>query len=204
MSTSTIDDAPVRIFRITFSGELGYEVHMPAGHALTVWNAVLERARAFGVETYGTEAMAVMRIEKGHVVHAELDGRTLASDFGFDRMMRKDGDFVGRRALEREAFHPSRRPGFVGLVSENGQSVPAGAHLVWNPTEPAPIHRYGHVTSVTYSPTLDEYIALALIEDADRWRGEVLYAASPLAQRSVPVRVVDPVFVDPEGKRARG
>jgi sarcosine oxidase subunit alpha len=198
-----IADVPVRVFRISFSGELGYEVHMPADHALRVWNAVREAGRAYGLSAYGTEAMAVMRIEKGHVVHAELDGRTIAADFGFDRMMRKQGDFIGRRALEREAFAPEHRRRFVGLVSQNGKPVPAGAHLVWNPTAPVPMHSYGHVTSTCYSPTLDRYIALALLEDAPSWQGKTLYAASPLRRRSALVRVTDPVLVDPQGRRAR-
>jgi len=201
--TAHIADVPVRVFRISFSGELGYEVHMPADHALRVWNAVREAGRAYGLRPYGTEAMAVMRIEKGHVVHAELDGRTIAADFGFDRMMRKQGDFIGRRALEREAFAAAHRRRFVGLVSQNGKPIPAGAHLVWNPTAPAPMHTYGHVTSTCYSPTLDRYIALALLEDAPSWQGKTLYAASPLRRRSALVRVTDPVLVDPQGRRAR-
>ena len=198
-----IANVPVRVFRISFSGELGYEVHMPADHALTVWNAVREQGRAFGVKPYGTEAMAVMRIEKGHVVHAELDGRTIAADFGFDRMMRKSGDFIGRRALEREAFACEHRRRFVGLISENGKPIPAGAHLVWNPTAALPMHTYGHVTSTCYSPTLDRHIALALLEDAPDWHGKTLYAASPLRRRSALVRVTDPVMFDPQGRRTR-
>jgi sarcosine oxidase subunit alpha len=201
---ASVGGVPVRVFRITFSGELGYEVHMPAGHTLSVWEAVLGRGAAFGIRPYGTEAMGVMRIEKGHVVHAELDGRTLASDFGLERMMRKDGDFVGRRSLEREALAPSRRPGFVGLVSDNGRPIPAGAHLVWNPTAPRPMHTYGHVTSTCYSASVSAHIALALLEDADAWKGKLLYAASPLRCAATPVRIVDPVFVDPTGRRARG
>ncbi len=200
----TIAGVRMRVFRITFSGELGYEVHMAADHALTVWEAVLDEGRGFGVEPYGTEAMAVMRIEKGHVVHAELDGRTIPADFGFDRMMRKDGDFVGRRALGREAFTDPRRRGFVGLVSRNGRPIPAGAHLVWNPTAPVPMHTYGHVTSTCYSPTLDAHIALALVEEPAKWKGRTLYAASPLKRRSTEVHITDPVFYDPEGRRARG
>jgi len=125
-------------------------------------------------------------------------------DFGFDRMMRKQGDFVGRRALEREALDPARRPRLVGLRSENGRPVPAGAHLVWNPTAPKPLERYGHVTSTCYSPTLDAHIALALLDDAQAWQGRVLYAAAPLDSAATPVRVVEPVFVDPQGDRARG
>jgi sarcosine oxidase subunit alpha len=199
-----IDDVAVRLFRITFSGELGYEVHLPAGHLVPVWQYMLEIGEAFDLQPYGTEAMGVMRIEKGHVVHAELDGRTIPSDFGFDRMMRKNGDFVGRRALQREAFSPEARSSLVGLVSQNGEPIPAGAHLVWNPTAPKPMHTYGHVTSACFSPTVGQHIALGLLEKAPQWQGKVLYAASPLKRVSTPVEIVDPVFVDPQGQRARG
>ena len=194
----------VRVFRITFSGELGFEVHMPAGHAVTVWERVRDAGRAFGLGLYGTEAMAVLRIEKGHVVHAELDGRTLAADFGFERMMRKDGDFIGRRALEREAFDPARRRRFVGLRSTAGKPIPAGAHLVWNPTTPPPVHVYGHVTSTCWSPNLECHVGLALVEDAELWTGRTLYAVSPLARTSAEVLITEPAMIDPKGARARG
>jgi sarcosine oxidase subunit alpha len=193
----------VRVLRITFSGELGYEVHVPADHTLTVWNAVREAGRALDVQPYGTEAMAVMRIEKGHLAHAELDGRTIAADFGFERMMRKQGDFVGRRALEREAFAPQHRRTLVGLVSESGVPIPPGSHLVRDPAAPLPMHTCGHVSSTCYSPTLGHHIALALMEDAAGWKGKTLYAAAPLRNASPPVRVTEPVFVDAEGRRAR-
>jgi sarcosine oxidase subunit alpha len=165
---------------------------------------VREEGRAYGVAPYGTEAMAVMRIEKGHVVHAELDGRTIAADFGFERMMRKQGDFIGRRALEREAFAPQHRRRLVGLISESGKPIPAGSQLVWNPTAPLPMHSYGHVSSTCYSPTLERHVALALLEDAPSWQGKTLYALSPLRRRSALVRITGPALVDPEGRRARG
>jgi sarcosine oxidase subunit alpha len=148
--------------------------------------------------------MAVLRIEKGHVVHAELDGRTIASDFGFERMMRKSGDFVGRRSLEREAFTAKARRRFVGLLSTSGKPIPAGAHLVWNPTAPTPMHTYGHVTSTCFSPNLNRHIGLALIEDPQHWKGRNLYAFSPLRRVSTQVRIADPVMLDPNGSRARG
>ena len=201
---ATIAGVAVRIFRITFSGELGFEVHVPADRLQTVWQTVLEVGRAFDLQPYGTEAMGVMRIEKGHVVHAELDGRAIASDFGFDRMIRKSGDFIGRRALQREAFAREHRPSLVGLVSDNGKPIAAGAHLVWNPSLATPMHTYGHVTSPCYSPTLDAYIALAFLHQAELWQGKILYAAAPMQRIYTPVRIVAPVFVDQQGQRARG
>lgn len=200
---SRIAGAPVRLFRITFSGELAYEVHTPADFGTHVWETLIDKGDSLNVVPYGTEALSILRIEKGHVVSAELDGRTIPSDFGFDAMIRKQSDFVGRRSLDRPALEKQRRHAFVGLVSEDGRHIPRGAQLVWNPTAPKPVQMLGHVTSTCYSPNLRQEIALALLEDADLYHGQVLYAASPLAEASVPVRVTHPVFIDPEGQRAR-
>ncbi len=201
---ATVAEAPVRIFRMTFSGELAYEVHTPSNFAVHVWKRLLDAGRDFGVTPYGTEAMSILRIEKGHVVAAELDGRTVPSDFGFDAMQRKEGDFIGRRSLERPALQKSVRRGFVGLVSENGRHIPRGAQLVWNPNADRPVPMLGHVTSTCYSPNLEKEIALALLDDPQSHGDELLYASSPLTNQHVPVKVTHPVFIDPEGTRARG
>ena len=157
-----------------------------------------------GITPYGTEAMSVLRIEKGHVVGSELDGRTIPADFGFERMQKKDADFIGKRSLERPALAYGPRKTFVGLTSEDGRKIPRGAQLVWNPTATRPVEMLGHVSSTCYSPNLGNYIALALLDDADAYQGKVLYASSPLAGSHVPVRVGNSVFIDPEGARARG
>ncbi len=202
---ATVEGMPVRIFRMTFSGELAYEVHMGADHALPVWEAFMTAGQPFGIFPYGTEAMSVLRIEKGHVVAAELDGTTIPSDFSVDGMYaRKRSDFIGRRSLERpglDGSHPRMR--LAGLTSLNGEHIPRGAQLVTNPTKPKPIKMHGHVTSTTYSPNLGKEIALALLEAPDDWKGKTLYAASPVADAFVPVRVGHPVFIDPQGGRAR-
>ncbi|MBF2759479.1 MAG: sarcosine oxidase subunit alpha family protein [Ectothiorhodospiraceae bacterium AqS1] len=214
---------PVRIIRMSFSGERSYELHCPADHAPMLWDALLEAGEEFGVEPYGTEALGTLRIEKGHVVAAELDGRTIPADFGFDRM-EKNEDFIGRRSLERfrragsdgggeeDRKNKRKRKRLVGLVSTSDRAIPRGGQLVWNPTAPAPVPMFGHVTSICHSPTLDRPIALALIDDepedrpSDRgeWKGAVICVASPLESRFVQAKICDPVFVDPENSRSRG
>ena len=195
---------PVRLFRMTFSGEMAYEVHTPSDYGTRVWEALMAAGEENGITPYGTEAMAVLRIEKGHVVGAELDGRTIPEDFGFARMQKKDMDFIGKRSLERPALAYGPRKSIVGLTSEDGRKIPRGAQIVWNPTVKKPVQMLGHVSSTCFSPNLENYIALALLEDADAYQGKLLYASSPLSNTHVPVRVVPSVFIDPEGARARG
>ncbi len=199
-----IDGAPVRLFRMTFSGEMAYEVHTPSDYGTRVWEALLAAGQEHGITPYGTEAMSVLRIEKGHVVGAELDGRTIPADFGFERMQKKDTDFIGKRSLERPALAYGPRKHIVGLTSEDGRKIPRGAQIVWNPTARRPVEMLGHVSSTCYSPNVGNYIALALLDDEDAYQGKVLYASSPLAGSHVPVRVGSSVFIDPEGERARG
>ena len=195
---------PVRLIRMTFSGELAYEVHTPADYTVAVWEALLDAGKPWNIAPYGTEALSMMRIEKGHVVAGELDGTTVPSDFGFERMQRANTDFIGKRSLERPGMSKENRPSFVGLVSQNGRHIPRGAQLVWNPNAPKPIKMLGRVTATYYSSNLEREIALALLEDAESYQGKSLYAAAPLMDEYVPVTVTNSVFVDPEGKLPRG
>ena len=201
---ASIAGAPVRILRMTFSGELAYEVHTPSDFGLLVWESLLEAGAPWDIMPYGTEALGVLRIEKGHVVAGELDGRTVPSDFGFERLQRPDSDFIGKRSLDRPGLAKENRHSFVGLRSVDGRCIPRGAQLVVNAARPRPVPMLGHVTAACYSPNLSQHIGLALLEDADRYRGEVLYASAPLEGVNVPVEVVHPVFIDPAGERARG
>ena len=201
---SHIAGLPVRLFRMTFSGEMAYEIHTPSDHGSRVWEALMMAGKDYGITPYGTEAMAVLRIEKGHVVGAELDGRTIPADFGFERMQKQDVDFVGKRSLERPALAYGTRKTIVGLTSDDGRKIPRGAQIIWNPTAPKPVQMLGHVSSTCFSPNLEKYIALALLEDADAYQGKLLYASSPLTDKHVPVRVGPSVFIDPQGERARG
>jgi sarcosine oxidase subunit alpha len=196
-----------RYFRITYSGELAYEIHSPAGSAQRVWQALLDAGEPQGARPYGTEAMGVLRIEKGHVsVGAEIDGRTTADDLGLGQLVSPDKDCIGRRSLTRPGLVGPGRWQLVGLLPERpADRIPPGAKLVesGSATTPAPAPIVGHVTSTCWSPTLERSIALALLADGRSRHGQTLRAASPLAGLDVPVRVCEPCFIDPEGLRAR-
>lgn len=200
-----IASCPARVFRISFSGELAYEINVPADCGAAVWTALLAAGQASGITPYGTEAMAVLRIEKGHVAGMELDGRTTADDLGLGKMLAADKDCIGKRSLTRPGLAAADRRQLVGLVAVDGRSpIPRGAQLVaGNNHRPAgPI--MGHVTSTCYSPTLERPVALALLSGGRGRYGERLRALSPLAGANVEVEVTHHVFYDPEGKRLRG
>jgi sarcosine oxidase subunit alpha len=202
---ATIAGCPVRLFRISFSGERAYEIHTPAGYGARVWQAVFEAGSSARIVAYGTEAMGTLRIEKGHVAGAELDGRTTPADLGLGRMASRKKDYVGRAALDRPALADPARPRLVGLVAKDGRSpIRPGAQIIADPGAKPPVPMLGHVTSADFSPTLEQPIALALIAGGPERRGETLYAAYPLRDEATEVTVTDPVFVDPEGRRLHG
>jgi len=192
---------PIRVFRVSYSGELAYEVAVPSDHAVTVWTQLVEA----GAVPYGLEAMGAMRIEKGHVAGPEINGQTTAADLGLGRLVSTKKAFIGKALLQRPALADPMRPALVGLVPVDGRTpVRAGSHLVVDRSAPTPVPMVGHVTSVTWSPTLGHPIALALLANGARRMGETLVAASPLSDDFVPVRVVSPHFFDPEGARQNG
>jgi heterotetrameric sarcosine oxidase alpha subunit len=197
---------PVRIFRISFSGERAYEIYTPADFGTPLWQAVLEAGRPHGLAPYGTEAMAVLRIEKGHFVPGpEADGRTTLDDLGLGRLMSAAKDCIGKGAAQRPALVAPGRKQLVGLLaSDPAAAIPAGAQLVLDPARPPPNPMVGHVASLCYSPTLGRWIALALVRAGRDRIGERLTATAPLLGRRTEVTIVPPVFVDPEGGRVRG
>ncbi|MCC7275865.1 MAG: sarcosine oxidase subunit alpha family protein [Alphaproteobacteria bacterium] len=201
VADATVAGCPVRVFRISFSGELAYEIATPAGYALAVWEAVLAAGRADGIVPYGVEALGLLRIEKGHVAGSELNGHTTARDLGLDRMAKKRGDFVGRVLAERPGLVDPGRPTFVGIRSvDPKRQVRQGAHLV----EPGSFKSLGWVSSVTRSVELgDAWIGLALLTDGKARIGSRLVAAFPLKDEAVEVEIVSPHFIDPENARVR-
>ena len=204
----TRDDGavPARLFRMSYSGELAFEVHVPANRGTAMWEALLAAGDDLGLAPYGTEAMSTLRIEKGHVVvGAEADGRTTADDLGMGKLVNGAKWCIGKPLLARAALNGPQRWQLVGLTSADPKvPIPRGAKLVADPDHALPNPMLGHVTSWCWSPNLDAWIALALVEDGRARHGTTLWAVSPLANARVQVRVGPPVFIDPDGERLRG
>lgn len=190
-----------RIFRLSFSGELAYEISVPSSHG----EMLAAQLHAAGATPYGTEALGVMRIEKGHPAGNELNGQTTAADLGFGKMMSQKKDFIGRILAQRPGLIDPARPALVGLKPVNPQNrIRAGAHLLSNGASAIAANDQGHVTSACYSPTLGHAIALALLVHGRDRHGEQVIVHDPVRGADVLAEVCAPVFVDPEGVRVRG
>jgi heterotetrameric sarcosine oxidase alpha subunit len=201
----TIGGAPVRLFRISFSGELAYEVYAPAGFGSGVWEAIMKAGEKENISAYGTESMTVMRTEKGHVAGPELDGRTTATDLGLGRMMSEKKDYIGRWMASRSGLVGKDRVQLVGLKPvSKGLKFRMGAHLVNDLAVTGPEVSQGHVTTSVYSPACDHFIGLALLKNGRDRHGQQLHVVSPLHDEAVEVEVVDSVFVDAGGEKMRG
>jgi methylglutamate dehydrogenase subunit C len=200
-----LDGIPARLFRISFSGELAFELNVPAGYGESLWQALMDAGEEFSIVAYGTESLGIMRIEKGHVAGPEINGQTTAADLGLGRMMSSKKDYIGRALAQRAGLTDSRRPQLVGIRCINRDNrLHAGAHLIRMPDDFIPGNDLGHVTSVTYSPMLDSWIALALLSGGHDHIGERLRAVSPLQGHEAEVEVVSPHFFDPENERLYG
>lgn len=196
---------PARLFRISFSGELAYELAVPADHGDAMMRALMRAGAPFGITPYGTEALGVLRIEKGHVAGNELNGQTTARDLGLGRMMSSKKDFIGRLMAGREALLEQDRPSFVGFKPvEPGQRLRAGAHFIGVGKTAEMANDEGYLTSVAYSPHLGHWIGLGLIKGGAGRIGERVRACDPVRSGDVLVEICSPVFVDPEGASLHG
>jgi sarcosine oxidase subunit alpha len=194
---------PARLFRMSYSGELAYEIHVPVDSGDAMWRAVMAAGEPFGIMPYGTEAMSTLRIEKGHIViGAEADGRTTADDLGLGKMVSPAKWCIGKPLAARPALNVADRWQLVGLTALDG-TIPRGAKLVADPDHPPPNPMQGHVTSFCWSPNLGASIALALVANGRARHGEELWAVSPLANARAQVRIGPSCFIDPEGQRLR-
>ncbi|WP_333828709.1 sarcosine oxidase subunit alpha family protein [Pararhodobacter sp.] len=194
-----------RLFRISFSGELGYEIAVPARYGAALFGRLVAEAAAMGGGAYGMEALNVLRIEKGFITHAEIHGRVTAFDIGMQGMISAKKDCIGKGASQRPGLTGPEREQLVGLMPVDPQAeLSAGAHL-YNENDPAlRIHNQGYVTSVGYSPTLQSWLALAFLKDGRARHGQIVRLDDGLRGRKVACKVVHPVFHDPEGGKLRG
>ncbi|MDE2305362.1 MAG: sarcosine oxidase subunit alpha family protein [Gammaproteobacteria bacterium] len=196
------DGTPARLFRISFSGELAYELAVPSGAARSVVERLMQAGQPLGVAPYGLEALGVLRIEKGHVAGAEINGQTTAGDLGLERMLSTRKDYVGAVLARRSGLADPSRPRLVGLraLGREGR-LRGGAHLfaAGAPLEAA--HDQGYVSSAAYSPTLRSWIGLGFLKGGRARIGERVRVCDPLRGEEHPAEVVDPVFVDPHGER---
>ncbi len=199
-----IAGAPVMICRLSFSGEMAFEVYSGAGHGQHVWDALIEAGKPFGLVPYGLEALGTMRIEKGHVTGAEIDGRTTGRDLYLDWMLSKKKPFIGSAMMDREGFVDENRVRLVGLISMDGRPLNGGAHIVDYNDPSVTRDSIGHVTAVCFSPMLGKYIGLALVKGGKARHGTRAYVSDPLRGRFGPVDIVSHHLFDPEGKRMHG
>jgi methylglutamate dehydrogenase subunit C len=191
-----------RLFRISFSGELAYEIAVPACGGDSLIRAIVGAGEPCGLTPYGTEALGVMRIEKGHVGGSEMNGTTTAADLGFGRMMSAKKDFIGRVLAGRDGLAGSDRPQLVGLRPLQPETnIYAGAHLLGRKDRSVGWADEGYLTSVAWSPTLQSWVSLGLLSRGRERLGEQMRACDPLRDSDVEVQVVAAVHVDPEGRR---
>ena len=195
---AVIAGIPGRLFRISFSGELAYEVAVPAGQALHVWQALLDAGAPHGIRPYALDALNVLRIEKGHVTGGEINGQTTPADLGLGKMLKKRGDFVGRALGARPGLNEPGRLQLVGLRLADGGRLRGGAHLrhAGGPSQ-------GFVTAACMAAEGEGWIGLGLLADGASRHGETLTADSPVYAEAVRVVVASPHAVDPENSRVR-
>jgi len=199
-----ISGVPVMICRLSFSGEMAFEVYCGAHHGTHVWEALLEAGKPFAIAPYGLEALGTLRIEKGHVTGAEIDGRTTARDLHLDWMLSSKKPFVGSAMMDREGLTDDARWSLVGVVSRSGEKLKGGSHVVaGDRDDPGP--SLGHLTAMAFSPEMNAYVGLALVEGGAKRIGEQLYATDPVRTGThIPIEIVSHHMVDPKGERMHG
>ena len=198
----TVAGVPARIMRISFSGERAYEINVPAAQGAQVWEAIHEAGREFGITPYGTEAMHVLRAEKGFIiVGQDTDGSVTPPDLGMQGLVSATKDCLGKRSLARSDTARRDRKQLVGLLTDDPRFVlPEGAHVLAGEPGTIPMPMAGHVTSSYDSPTLGRSIALALVKGGLDRIGERVHVAMRDG-RSVTATIASAVFYDPKAER---
>ncbi len=193
----------LRLIRLSFSGELAYEIYVPADYAVALWDHVLASAAPLGIKPIGLEAVASLRIEKGHVAGLELDHRNTLRDLGLGRMASRSKAYVGRELSQRPTLQAEERWSLVGIERlEPGKPLRGGA-ILFGIGDKIEGHGRGYITSVTWSTVRENFIALGLYQGGLRHIGEEIICAYPLRDEQLRARIVSPVFIDPKGERLR-
>jgi sarcosine oxidase subunit alpha len=203
--TYALGNVPVRLFRLSFSGERAYEIAVPAQYGEALAHELMRAGADLGVTPYGTEALGVLRVEKGHVAGNELNGQTTARDLGLARMMATKKDYIGRVLADRPALIDPDRPMLAGFLAvDPAKRLRAGAHFLKRGAAETPENDEGYMTSVAFSPALGRWIGLGLLRRGPERIGERIRAYDRMQGGDCEVEVCHPVFVDPEGTRLHG
>ena len=192
-----------RLFRISFSGEEGYEIAVPTRYGESLFRDLLARAETLGGGAYGMEALNVLRIEKGFITHAEIHGRVTAFDIGLEKMVSPKKDCIGQAAARRPGLLGPEREQLIGLRSKSGAAITAGAHLFTPGDVVERATDQGYVTSVGFSPTLGAWLGLGFLKNGRERIGETVRLVDHLRGIDVLCEVADPVFHDREGVKLR-
>ena len=191
-----------RIFRLSFSGELAYEISVPSRYGDALIRELMSAGKEFNATMYGTEALGVMRIEKGHAAGNELDGRNTAVNLGLSGLMSKKKDYIGKTLSSREKLSGNKT--MVGFLSVNpSDKLTSGSHFMNTDDKILPENDQGHMSSVAYSPILERYIGIGFLKNGKDRYNETLKAIDFLQNNHVEVKVVSPHFIDPNGDRLR-
>ncbi|MCR9115020.1 MAG: sarcosine oxidase subunit alpha, partial [Rhodobacteraceae bacterium] len=196
---------PARLFRISFSGELAYEIAVPARYGNSMMDVLVTAGEEFNAVPYGTEALGVMRIEKGHATGNELNGQTTAHNIGLGKMVSQKKECIGNVLSQRPEMIRDDAIRLMGFRPvDHSKKLIAGSHFL-NKHAPATMENdQGWMTSVAYSPNLGHSIGLGFIKNGHNRKGEVVRAVSPVHGVEMDVEIVSSHFVDPEGERLRG
>ncbi|SLN56866.1 Aminomethyltransferase [Roseovarius albus] len=195
---------PARLFRISFSGELAFEIAVPARFGNSMMEVLNKAGEEFGAAPYGTEALGVMRIEKGHVTANELNGQTTAQNIGLGMMVSQKKECIGNVLSQRPEMvgDDLRLMGFRPV--DHSLDVIAGSHFITKGDEANMANDQGWMTSTAWSPNLGHSIGLGFIKRGNERIGEVVRAVSPVHGKEMEVEIVSAHFIDPEGERLRG
>lgn len=199
----TVAGMPARLFRVSFTGEIGFEVNVPAPMGAALWEILWQAGQQYGITAYGTETMHVLRAEKGYIiVGQDTDGTVTPFDAGMGWAVGKNKpDFVGKRGLARPDLAAKGRKQLVGLLTEDRSKLEEGAQIVFDPRQPVPMTMVGHVTSSYVSDAVGRPIALALVEGGHERMGETVHI--PMPDRVIAAKITGTVFVDPENSRLK-